>query len=463
MLKSPEKTIYQTVRLLLLFFYTILIVSCSSKQELKPAEAALHNYLNNGDKTYSWEVRDSYNLYQVRAYRLYLTSQKWHEYTWKHNLTILVPDENNFDGALLFVTSGKNKDGEPVDRSGDPEFIYIMSQVAKKNKAIVAIIWQVPNQPLFNGLTEDALISYTLYNFKNDGDYSWPLLFPMVKSAVRAMDAVQDFSKETLNHEISRFTVTGASKRGWTSWLTGAADSRVEAIAPMVIDVLNMPVNLDYQLETWGDYSIQIEDYVKLGIPQEVHTGSGNEITTMIDPYSYRDKLNMPKLIIIGTNDEYWPVDAVKNYIDDIPGNNFIHYEPNAGHGLNGGENALKAITAFWGRTLSHTSYPVCNWHLTQNENQFTISVETSPEELIAVKLWTANSEDRDFRDELWTSKNIRSSGNKFVDVQVNLPSSGFLALYIDLTYPDLNGVEYTKSTRMFVANNAVLLTDLLQ
>jgi PhoPQ-activated pathogenicity-related protein len=285
----------------------------------------------------------------------------------------------------------------------------------------------------------------------------------MVKSAVRAMDAVQDFSMKTLNHEISRFTVTGASKRGWTSWLTGAADPRVEAIAPMVIDVLNMPVNLDYQMEAWGDYSIQIEDYVKLGIPQEVHTGSGNEITTMIDPYSYRDKLTMPKLIVIGTNDEYWPVDAVKNYIDDIPGENFIHYEPNAGHGLNGGENTLKAIAAFWGRTLSHSTYPVCNWHLTKNENQFTISVETSPEDLLAVKLWSATSEDRDFRNEVWTSKNIPSFGNKTVDIQVNSPSSGFLAFYIDLTYSDLNGEEYTKSTRIFVANNAVLLADLLQ
>ncbi len=403
-------------------------------------------------------MRDSYSLYQVRAYRLFLTSQKWHDYTWKHNLTVLVPDENNFDGALLFITSGKNENGEPVDRSGDPEIIYMMSQVAKKNKAIVAIIWQVPNQPLFDNLTEDALISYTLYNFKNDGDYTWPLLFPMVKSAVRAMDAVQDFSKKTLNHEISRFTLTGASKRGWTTWLTGAADPRVEAIAPMVIDVLNMPVNLDYQVETWGDYSNQIEDYVKLGIPQEVHPGSGNEITSMIDPYSYRDKLTMPKLIFIGTNDEYWPVDAVKNYFDDIPGENFIHYEPNAGHGLNGGENALKAISAFWGRTLARSPYPVCNWNVTQENDHFTVSVETSPEVLVAVKLWTANSEDRDFRNEKWSSLDIGASRNKIVNIQIDLPSSGFLAFYVDLTYSDLNGEEYTKSTRVFVANNSVLL-----
>ena len=42
----------------------------------------------------------------------------------------------------------------------------------------------------------------------------------------------------------------------------------------------------------------------------------------------------MPKMIFMGTNDPYWPVDAVKNYIDSIPGDNHICYTPNAGHDL---------------------------------------------------------------------------------------------------------------------------------
>ena len=60
----------------------------------------------------------------------------------------------------------------------------------------------------------------------------------------------------------------------------------------------------------------------------------------------------MPKMIFIGTNDEYWPVDAIKNYINDIPGENYIHYVPNAGHGLGDGQQALTALSAFFGITL---------------------------------------------------------------------------------------------------------------
>jgi len=452
----PGKLIGTIVSWLIL----LACISCTTTPEPLTPETALQSYLHNEDESFAWNVEESYQLEDLKVYDLRLISQQWREFIWKHTLTVIVPEEIKHDGALLFITGGKNKDGEPVKRGGDDDFIKTMARVAEKNSAMVAIIWQIPNQPLYDGMTEDELISFTLHNYKNDGDYTWPLLFPMVKTAVRAMDAVQAFSSETLDHDISRFVITGASKRGWTTWLTGANDPRVAAIGPMVIDVLNMSVNLDYQVEVWKEYSIQIEDYTKLGIPQEANTESGNEITTMIDPYSYREKLSMPKMIFIGTNDEYWPVDAIKNYIDEIPGKNYIHYVPNAGHGLGDGQQALMALSAFFGRTLSGALYPVCNWDIEQSDRQLFLSVETSPDLLQGAQLWSADSEDRDFRDEEWTSLSMNDQLQKDMKVQVELPESGFRAFYLDLKYPDPNGGEYTKSTRMFVADANKVLED---
>ena len=281
-------------------------------------ENALKNYISNGDMKYAWELKDSVSIGSSKAYQLLLTSQKWRNITWRHQLTVIVPATIQFDGALLFITGGSLKDEQPNWSTNDNMW-PVLASVASKNKAMVALLKQVPNQPLYGGKTEDELISYTLNQFKQDKDYSWPLLFPMVKSAVKAMDAIQEFSTRQLNHKVNNFTISGASKRGWTTWLSSAIDDkRVKAIAPIVIDMLNMPKTLSYQYETYGEYSIQIEDYVKLGIPQGTDTPEGKAITAMIDPYSYREKYTIPNnkepLVKIVTDPEYPYNVALVNY-----------------------------------------------------------------------------------------------------------------------------------------------------
>ncbi|MEN8226718.1 MAG: PhoPQ-activated protein PqaA family protein [Bacteroidota bacterium] len=439
-----------------------ILNSCTVKEDPEPdittPENALSRYLNNADTTYHWEVQSSYDILDVKAYDLLLTSQQWHDYTWKHQLTLLIPPDIQYNGALLWITGGSLRDGLPKWSSQNDEETWAFGIAAANNHAVTAILRQTPNQPLFDDLYEDALISYTLHQFKSDGDYTWPLLFPMVKSAVRAMDAVQEFSEETINHEITGFLVSGASKRGWTTWLTGASDSRVKAIAPAVIDVLNMPVHLDYQLEVWGDYSIQIEDYVELGIPQTMQTEQGDAITTMIDPYSYRDQLTMPKLILIGTNDPYWPVDAVKHYFDDLKGENFIHYTANAGHDLNGGQQAKWSLNAFFCNTFANIPFAECSWEVSATGTGVTLNVDGSANAIKAAYLWSADSQDRDFRDEEWSSTDLDAMNNSTVNTTVPYPETGFRAFYIDLEYSDLYGREYTKSTRMFVVNHDALL-----
>jgi len=432
----------------------------TEKTDPKPItpETALQSYLDNGDTYFKWSIKESYPVGETTAYDLLLTSQKWREHLWTHQLTVLVPKEIKYNGALLFITGGSSEGDLPNWKAKDDKTTKNFAKIATKDKALVAIVRQVPKQPLYEGdLVEDQLISFTLHNFKKDKDYSWPLLFPMVKSAVKAMDAVQEFSKEKLNKVITRFTVSGASKRGWTTWLTGASDKRVEAIAPMVIDVLNMPVSLDYQVTAWNEYSIQIEDYTKLEIPQSVNTAEGNAITIMVDPYSYRKKLTMPKLIFIGTNDEYWPVDAIKNYIDEIPGENYIHYVPNAGHDLAGGEQAFRALSGFWERTLNNKSYKEFSYKTTSDKKSVSISIKASPDELLNVYLWSTDSKDRDFRDEKWTSKKLKFN-KEGLEHKVNFPKSGYRAFYIDMEYSDPNGGKYTKSTRMYLLDDDELL-----
>jgi PhoPQ-activated pathogenicity-related protein len=241
--------------------------------------ADLDDYVRADDGAFAWKLVSQTPFAGGTIHELELTSQVWHEITWKHALTVYEPAKlTTRDAALLFITGGSTgrKPGEKDHLMG--------FTLAAATGARVAMLHQVPNQPLLGDKTEDALIAETFVRYLETKDKTWPLLFPMAKSAVKAMDAVQAWSKEHGNGgAISRFVVSGASKRGWTTWLTGAVDSRVIGIAPMVIVTLNMGPQGPNQLDVWGQYSEQIEDYTKRGLMERAQTEEGTALWKMVD------------------------------------------------------------------------------------------------------------------------------------------------------------------------------------
>lgn len=440
-----------------------LLFACGATTSLRAQQApvaahnALQQYLAHDDGQFAWEIKDSLVYDQGTIYQVLLTSQQWREFTWKHQLNVVVPKAVKHDGALLFISSGRMQRDNPAapewhDMATDG-LIQSVARMAVENNAIAALLRQVPNQPLYGGLTEDELISYTLHQFQNDNDYTWPLLFPMVKSATKAMDAMQELAKQRSPMPINRFVTTGLSKRGWTTWLTASQDDRVEALAPMVIDILNMPVNLNYQIDVWQEYSPQIQDYVALGLVQDIESERGRTLAQMIDPYAYRRQLDKPKMLFMGTNDQYWVIDAVKHYIDSMPGPNYIHYVPNEGHSLGDKTQAFRALSAFWGFTLQGKPYPEVAYSATQEAGRLKLDIKASPARLVGAKLWQAASEDQDFRDEQWESSDLAIRRvNRFV-VAEEMPRTGYKAFYVDLLYEDANGEVYSQSTRVYVGD----------
>jgi len=132
-------------------------------------------------------------------------------------------------------------------------------EMAKKANAPVAFLFGVPNQPLLGRKREDALIAETFVRYLQSDDESWPLLLPMTKSLVKAMDAIQRLPCASGTHRALL-----RRHRRLETRLDGlahrAADPRVKAIAPLVIDTLNMQAQLPHQLKSYGRYSEMIDD-----------------------------------------------------------------------------------------------------------------------------------------------------------------------------------------------------------
>ncbi len=185
-----------------------------------PTKTALDDYVAERDSTYSWKLVKTIPGDGCTTFVLDLKSQSWRTVpevdrpVWQHWLVIVKPDQVKHDTAYLRIGSGRN--GSPAPDQPSPQSVLF----AKSTNTVVAELGMVPNQPLvFNNdgkpRSEDDLIAYCQIKYMDTGDPTWLPRLPMVKSAVRAMDAVTEFlaGDQGGKTSIKNFVVAGGSKR----------------------------------------------------------------------------------------------------------------------------------------------------------------------------------------------------------------------------------------------------------
>ena len=104
-----------------ILFVAVFAAGARAEDPAVTPSTALESYLHNGDLTYGWEVRETVRDGNATVYHLLLTSQKWQDITWTHQLSVIVPDRITHPGALLMITGGSVKDGQPNWNGGIQE------------------------------------------------------------------------------------------------------------------------------------------------------------------------------------------------------------------------------------------------------------------------------------------------------------------------------------------------------
>jgi len=428
----------------------------------------LDDYIAKPDPSYRYELVNTINHPQGKIYVIDMTSQTWRSESevnrtlWKHWLTIIVPDDVASDTALLWINGGSNEGAAPSEPDG------MLVDIALQSKTVVADLRMVPNQPLIfaddpdNERYEDGIIAYTFDKFLKTEDPTWPLLLPMVKSAVRAMDTVQDHIRKTARgaFEINDFVVSGGSKRGWTTWLTAAVDERVLAIAPIVIDVLNMGEQMQHHYAAYGFYSSAIGDYEDMKVLGQLDSEGGTDIRNFVDPYEYRERYTMPKFLINSAGDQFFLPDSAQFYFDDLPDDKYLLYCPNTDHGLDGSK-ADKALLAWYHSILTGRDRPDFSWEIPE-EGHMTVQTKTRPTE---VNLWMAtNPEARDFRLEtigkVWKSWHLTPVEQGKIHALVPAPEKGWTAYFVELVFDSGTPVPYRFSTEIRVVPDTLPYAD---
>jgi len=365
----------------------------------------------------------------VKTLDLPFRSQVWRGLPWDHTLRVYVPARLDYPETMLLFITGES----PAAADGS-----LGAALAGRLRAPTAILFNVPNQPLFDDKWEDELIAHTFVQYLESGDETWPLLFPMVQSAVAAMDLLQRRAEQEWGAPATGFVVAGASKRGWTSWLTAASDRRVKGVAPLVFDNLNFAAQMARQLELWGGYSDQIHDYTEQGLQQQMDTERGRRLVSLVDPWFRRADLALPKLLVNGANDRYWSTDATRLYWEDLPGERRLLTVPNAGHGLEDRERVLDTMAAFFHAVAAGVTLPEVSdaWERQGDELAVRAHSSTPARE---VRLWTARAPNLDFRPVRWQSVPLPADGAGYHG-RVAAPSSGGLAAFVEAEYDAPDG-----------------------
>lgn len=430
---------------------------------------ALDDYVAAPDANYRYSLADTITGKGYTAYILDMTSQSWRSKTevdrtlWQHWLTIIKPDKAGGNKALLFINGGSN--GGSVPGGVDP----ILRRIALMSNTVVADLRMVPNQPLTfpdggGPRSEDAIIAYTFDKYVNTGDETWPLLLPMVKSAVRAMDTVESYlssvSEGKLN--VNKFVVSGASKRDWTTWLTAAVDSRVIAIMPLVIDVLNMDESMKHHFSAYGFYSPVIQDYVKVKVFEKMGTPEGQALLKIVDAYEYRDRFTMPKYLVNSTGDQFFLPDSAQFYFHDLKGEKYLRYVPNTDHGF-GPSDVPFSMLVFYQSVLADLPRPRFAWAL-KDDRIVVWQISGVP---TAVNLWQATTtKARDFRLETigraWKSSALTDQGGGVFIAKVAEPKEGWTAFFIELFYDSGGAVPYKFTTQVHVVPQRLPFADKL-
>mgnify|MGYP000865327914 CR=1 FL=1 len=419
---------------------------------------ALDRYVQAPDSNYKYELIGKIPGKGYTAFVLDMTSQAWRSPKevdrplWKHWVTIVKPDQVKHSTGFLFITGGSNKSKPP--EKVDP----MMADIAMSTGSVVTELRMVPNQPLVfadegKEDVEDAMISYTWDKFLKGGDDQWPARLPMTKAAVRAMDTATAFcaSEQGGKTDVKTFVVAGGSKRGWTTWTTAAVDKRVVAIVPMVIDLLNIVPSFNHHWRVYGFWAPAVHDYEVRGLMDWSGTKRYDELMAIVEPFSYRDRLTMPKYMVNAAGDQFFVPDSSQFYFDDLKGEKYLRYVPNADHSLRGSD-APQSLVAFYDSVLRNQPRPKFSWKI-EKDGAIRVATKDKPTE---VKLWQAtNPNARDFRLEkigkAYKDTVLTDQGGGVYVGKAEKPEKGYTAYFVELTYPSGGKYPFKFTTRVKV------------
>lgn len=408
----------------------------------------IDDYVSKDDGYFSWfDTNQTVKMLSgATGYMLNVTSQKWMNESvatgpngaiWTHQALVVVPKDLRVkDKAVIYITGNCNSNPKmPKATDEEPLAVDVM---ASSTHSIGVVLYQTPNCPIVYAndpeqrrRTEDAMIAFAWKEFlDNPNDTEWLPFFPMVKGAMRTMEAVQQFAAQKGMANIDGWVTSGASKRGWTTWLTGAVDCptcpNVIGVAPIVPIVPSLSLDMHHMFQAYGGWTFAFTDYMDINLTSKLDTPGFKALCDNIDPINepFLSRLaRLPKHVVVSSDDEFMMMEWTQIWWDKMGGEKHLTIANNAEHSMATGiVELLESVTNTIASVYHGGKRP--EWSFTTDQASGVISVTIPPTQphgkVVLRKAETFSTVRRDFR---WARLANAENGNcTFPEISLKKP-----------------------------------------
>jgi len=227
-------------------------------------------------------------------------------------------------------------------------------------------------------------------------------------------------------------------------------DTRVNAIAPLVMPILHMINVINDMWRSLGLWTFAFKDYVDMNLTADLNAPNFQLLADVIDPIVYMKYLEpIPKYMVFSTGDEFFLPDSPRNFYNDLKGQFNLRMVPNSEHSLAPlDELVINDIGSFILYLMHGDPIPSLKENLVYSNTTASITVYPSQPPTQA-KMWkttTLSKTRRDFRlfvcgsptcfqPVIWIYETLQPNSDGSYSVSVSAPSSGWTGFLIELSF----------------------------
>lgn len=414
----------------------------------------LDDYVNAPDANYGWfnTKQTIKTISGATAYVLNVTSQKWLDTSraagpdgdiWTHQVIVIIPTKLLYTNVSVAYLTGNCNDNPSLPGPTDEELLLV-DTISASLHCVGMIVYQLPNcpiiypaDPLKMKRSEDSMIAFAWSQFFIDKNPEWLPRLPMTKAAMACMRAVQEFTSQQHMAQIESFFVSGASKRGWTTWMVGAVTCpscpKILGIAPIVPVAPSIMKDMHRMWQAYHGWTFAFQDYYALNLTKMMDSPDFMDLLQIVDPQYYVKSLaRIPKLVVVSSDDEFMMMDWTDIWFDAFQGGEtHMLIVPDSEHSMATGVfEATATLTAFAG-SLMHSipARPSFTYSRNASDGTLNVMIDTTKPPLgvnpSKVVLHTAMTLQQDRRDFRWV-RLASNSSSPCISPDIPLPKPVF-------------------------------------